>query len=437
MKGKKGFAQKLLGFSQDQINYVPYTDYGGNVLEEDDILFVYENEDNNKQMVEIWGEEESEKKGLTIHSPGVSYIFDEAGNFPIALRSQEGEVAYLKVSKKTGEILPYHAGCCPVKSLIAVGPSASAKTVYTLQLTDPAFHDALARDTEFSLEDDLPSEAPGKRKYEKAREELKQGILPEPSKRNENINYFYYVRYGGAGAEKSVLLKIEDIDGEQCTDMRWKSKIFQSNFLILTIGADEIVAGERGEPVQYPKVLDQLLPKLRVLREEKDYEILVTITKSDYLDAEHPYLEGAYENSIRIVDGKLEQVAHAKGFNYDVFNQRSRCVQKYLRKECPNFYNKLVNTVPKENLTFCMIASIGEECVENRFENYRPFCIDEPILSILTRAGMYPVAANDRLCEPQKVRGYTNAGLLGNCKKILGAIVDTILLEDDFEEEEV
>ena len=76
----------------------------------------------------------------------------------------------------------------------------------------------------FSLEDDLPSEAPGKRKYEKAREELKQGILPEPSKRNENINYFYYVRYGGAGAEKSVLLKIEDIDGEQCTDMRWKSK---------------------------------------------------------------------------------------------------------------------------------------------------------------------------------------------------------------------
>lgn len=434
MKSKRGFAQRLLG-GAEQLNYIPYTDCGGNELGPEDILFVFEDEESDKQMVEIWGEEETERDGLTVYSEGVSYIFDKGGNFPIALRSKDGQLAYLKVSKKTGEILPYHAGCCPVKSLLAVGPSASAKTVYTLQLTDPALHDAMARDTQFSIEDDLPSEAPGKKKYERAREALKQGILPEPSKRNENITYFYYVRYGGSETEKSVLLKIDDIDGEQCVDMKWNSKIFQSNYLILTVGADEIMAGERGEAVQYPKVLDQLLPKIRVLREEKNFEILVTITKSDCLDSEHPYLQGAYDNSIRIIDGKLEQVSHASGFNYDAFHKRSRCVQNYLRKECPNFYNKLTNTIPKENLTFCMIASIGEECVDNQFENYNPFCIDEPILSILTRAGMYPVGCNDSASEAKGIEGYMKIGFLHNCKKILNAIVDTILLEDEWEEE--
>lgn len=430
MKRKRLTPQLMLG-TKDQLDYYPFTDSGGNKLKSNEILFCFE-EESEKQIVEIWGEEEEKQEVLTIDSPNVSYVFDESGNFPIALRTEDGSYASLKKSAKTGEILPYHAGCCALKSLIAVGPSASAKTVYTLQLTDPSFHDALAGGTELSLEDDLPPQAPGKQKYEKERDEFKSKILPEPSRCKDTINFFYYVRYGG----KSILLKIEDIDGEHCLKTKLDSKIFNSNYLILTVGADELMASKRGEEVIYPKVLDGILPKLRVLRDKKDYEILVMITKSDCLDPEHPFLKDAYENSICVNDGRVEQITHMNGFNYEAFQKRSRCVQHYLKKECPNFYNKLTNNVSEEKLTFCMIASVGEECVDNHFENYKPFCIDEPILSILTRAGMYPVACSDSTYHSEKVMGYSKNGILGSCKKIFNSIVDTIVLENDWEEEE-
>ena len=119
------------------------------------------------------------------------------------------------------------------------------------------------------------------------------------------------------------------------------------------------------------------------------------------------HLRGAFENSIELNQGKWEQTTHAGGFNYEVFNHRSNCIQSFIKDEAPNFYNKLTNVVPKQNLTFCMIASVGEECKDdNTFENYRPFCIDEPIVSILAKAGVYPVAVKGEKPKEKPVESY-------------------------------
>ena len=50
------------------------------------------------------------------------------------------------------------------------------------------------------------------------------------------------------------------------------------------------------------------------------------------LDFTNPYLEPASENSIELKGGKIRQTAHETGFDYQVFNKRSRCIQNYLRK---------------------------------------------------------------------------------------------------------
>lgn len=66
------------------------------------------------------------------------------------------------------------------------------------------------------------------------------------------------------------------------------------------------IAGEQGLPVQYTKVVDKLISRLRVLRGNNDYEMLVIITKCDLLDHENPYLKNGFQNSIEMVNGPYE-----------------------------------------------------------------------------------------------------------------------------------
>ena len=414
---------------KSKISYQKLCDSEGNPLEEEDVLFA---------------DSRNEENFLTLDMEGVVPVFDEAGNFPIALKTMDGHLAYLKVSRKTKEVLPIHAGCCPVLSVIFIGAPSAGKTVHFLQLCDPAFHDMLARNTTCSFEDDLPSDAVRRKRYEEARADMKnKKILPEPNRKGEVIlPYYFYVQHREGEETRRVLLRLDDIDGEQCTNMEWDSKIFQSNIFIITIGADELLAAERGEEVQYTRVVSQLLPRLKVLRQDGEYEVRVMITKCDLLDFHNTYLEPAVENSIEIKDGRIRQLAHETGFDYQIFNRRSKCVQNYLRKECPNFYNKLTNAIPVEKLNFCMIASIGEECKDNKYENFKPMFIDEPILTILAKEGLYPIEVQGERPEEEQVQSSVKGAgqkfyeAIERLKNLMGVPEDDYDEDDTYHEED-
>lgn len=432
----------------NRLAYIRYKDSGGNELAEEEIIFTNEESFQGKQTLEVWGEDAKQTEFYTVSSPGVELIFDEAGNFPIAIISPEGEPMYLKVSAKTGEVLPIHAGCCKSLDIIYTGPPQAGKTVNILQMSDPSFHDAIARDTRCSFTDDLPSQSMARRRYEKAGMNLKKHILPEPTRKGEFIMpYVYYVTYiDESGEKRHILVRLQDVDGDQCVDMSWKSKIIPYDYFFLTIGADELIAGEKGLPVQYTKVVDQLIPRLRVLRRRADYEMVVIISKADLLDRQNPFLADAFDNSIALIDGRMHQTIHGKGFDYETFNRRGECVRAYLRDQCPNFYNKLLHAVPQKHITFCMMASIGEEgssCVdengneEKSFKNYKPFCIDEPILSVLAKQGMYPIAVHSEMPKEEKVQGGTKWKMSGLVKKMIDAMkLDDYLVEEIDEAED-
>lgn len=397
------WVESLLMESKRKILYVPMYDDAGNLLEEEDIFFTDQKTLERKQ-----GGDVNEENLLTPSMDGVTPIFDESGNFPVALKTSS-QTAYLKVSRKMDKLepLPIHGGCCPVKSAIFVGGASAGKTTHFLQLCDQEFHDMLARNTNVSFQDDLPTSLERRKRYEQARKRLKnEKVLPEPNRKDEFVfPYYFYVKNG----EKRALLRLIDIDGEQCLNMHWDNKrlFLTSNIFIVTIGADELIAGERGEEVQYKQVVSQLLPRLKILREDTDYELRVLITKSDLLDWEHPDLRAVVENSIEIKDGHLRQTIHEKGFNYEVFNKRSEAIQSYLRNECPNFYNQLVTSVPEGKIEFCAIASIGEECKDGKFSNFHPLWIDELILSILAKEGLYPVSVPDEKRKPNEIEVET------------------------------
>ena len=404
MKMKKTFnkwVDSLLVESKKKITYIPmHDDVTGDLLKEEEIFFTDQKTLESRAV--------NEENLLTPYMEEVTPIFDESGNYPVALKTSS-QTAYLKVSRKMDKLepLPIHAGCCPILTAIFVGPPSSGKTVHFLQLTDPMVHDMLARNTNISFQDDLPSTLERRQRYEQARRRFKNDkALPEPNRKDEFIEpYYFYVQNG----DRRALLRLIDIDGEQCSSMRWDNKrlLCTSNIFIITVGADELIAGERGEEVQYKRVVSQLLPRLKVLREDNDYEFRVLITKSDLLDWEHPALQSVGENSVEVKDGHLRQTVHDKGFDYGVFNQRSEAIQSYLRSECPNFYNQIVTSIPEVKIEFGAIASIGEECKDGKFFNFQPMWIDELILSILAKEGLYPVSVPDEKRKPNEIEVET------------------------------
>lgn len=422
-----------------KINYIPYMDSMGNTLSEDEILFTKEEYLGGKQKLEIWDMPESEKeeKVYTVNSDDVELIFEEEiGNFPTALITATGEKMYLKISAKSGEVLPMHAGAIPSLDGIFAGPPSAGKTTSILQICDEAFFDMVARETDCCLWDDIPVQSEARKRYEQKREDFKNHILPPPTMRNEEISpYVFHISYMQGNMKKHILLKLQDFDGQDCVSVDWDSKLLPYKFFLLTIGADELIAGEHGQVVQYSKVVDQMIPKLKVMRNDPDYEIVVIISKCDLLDRDNPYLKNAFHNSIEMDNGKMIQKIHGKGFDYQQFNQRSGCIKAYLKNECPNFYNKLANSIPEHNLSFCMIANVGEECKDNKYVNYRPFCIDEPILLILASRNMYPIAVADKRIITESVGGNKskNDEKPGLCRRWIEWIKEKII-GDDFDE---
>lgn len=426
--------EKILEKEGKRRCYIPYTDNSGNKLAEDEIIFTNEESFQGKQTLEVWGSPKMEVKTYTVRSPGVEMIYDDAGNFPVALKTPEGDLMYLKVSAKTGEVLPIHAGCCQSIDGIYTGAPRAGKTTNILQMSDPAFHDTIVKNTNCSIEDDLPTSSPARKRYEEAGRQLKEHRLPESTKRGENITpYVYYITYTEEERIKHMLLRLQDIDGQECIDLTWKSKIFPYNYFLLTIGADELIAGEQGLPVQYTKVVDKLISRLRVLRGNNDYEMLVIITKCDLLDHENPYLKNGFQNSIEMVNGRMKQTLHDKGFDLAAFQQRGKCVRAYLQEECPNLYNKLLHAVPEQNLAFSMIASIGAKCDENSFVDYEPFCIDEPLISILARNGMYPIYNYGERLHEEEIKHFSiGRGIRNRLKSMLEISEDDE--DDEFDE---
>ena len=140
---------------------------------------------------------------------------------------------------------------------------------------------------------------------------------------------------------------------------------------------------------KYLYLIENLLKNIRVHRSDRDYQILVVLTKADRIIEN--FDKNIFRNSIHLEnDGNLYLTVHDEGFNEAAFRKKEHLIMNFLYKYSPNLMN-LLNKFEKKRTRFFMTASIGCESSElYDSDNYNPICIDEPWLYILSRERLFP-----------------------------------------------
>lgn len=378
--------------------YIPYTDSEGNILKEEDIQFTDTAGFRGRRSM-IWDEDDDET--YTVLSDNVEAVYDDAGNFPISLKTTDKNSRNLpiKISAYTGETLAIHSGSCPVIDLIFTGPPGAGKTVAALMVNSSLFKDCIASNAMCSFSDDLPVVSPTSKRYKRMERELfAEGQLPPPTGKGELlVPYQYYVTAKINGKKRYRIFRVHDVDGESCLAVDWKNKMLACTHFVLLLPADELLSKTAGRTAYYEQCLNELLPKLRALKSD-DYKLKIVISKADLLDPKDFYLaEALEENSVRMSNGKLHKITHKKGFDEEAYNDRSQSVEAFLQAEAPNFYWSLVNQVDKSKLSFGLLSTLGCRPDEenNTYGELDPMFVDELIIPYLAEEGMYPYKVSE------------------------------------------
>lgn len=377
--------------------YIPYTDSEGNILKEEDIQFTDTAGFRGRRSM-IWDEDDDET--YTVLSDNVEAVYDDAGNFPISLKTTDKNSRNLpiKISAYTGETLAIHSGSCPVIDLIFTGPPGAGKTVAALMVNSSLFKDCIASNAMCSFSDDLPVVSPTSKRYKRMERELfAEGQLPPPTGKGELlVPYQYYVTAKINGKKRYRIFRVHDVDGESCLAVDWKNKMLTCTHFVLLLSAEELLSKTAGRTAYYEQCLNELLPKLRALKSD-DYKLKIVISKADLLDPKDFYLAGALENSVRMSNGKLHKITHKKGFDEEAYNDRSQSVEAFLQAETPNFYWSLVNQVDKSKLSFGLLSTLGCSPDEenNTYGELDPMFVDELIFPYLAEEGMYPYKVSE------------------------------------------
>ena len=391
--------------------YIPYTDSEGNILKEEDIQFTDTTGFRGRRSM-IWDEDDNET--YTVLSDNVEAVYDDAGNFPISLKTTDKNSRNLpiKISAYTGETLAIHSGSCPVIDLIFTGPPGAGKTVAALMVNSSLFKDCIASNAMCSFSDDLPVVSPASKRYKKMERELfAEGQLPPPTGKGELlVPYQYYVTAKINGKKRHRIFRVHDVDGESCLAVDWKNKMLSCTHFVVLVPAEELLSKAAGRTAYYEQCLNELLPKLRALKSD-DYKLKIVISKADLLDPKDFYLaEALEENSVRMSNGKLHKITHKKGFDEEAYNDRSQSVEAFLQAEAPNFYWSLVNQVDKSKLSFGRLSTLGCSPDEenNTYGELEPMFVDELIIPYLAEEGMYPYEDEEYEEDEEEEDGKTN-----------------------------
>ena len=78
--------------------YIPYTDSEGNILKEEDIQFTDTTGFRGRRSM-IWDEDDDET--YTVLSDNVEAVYDDAGNFPISLKTTDKNSRNLPIKIST------------------------------------------------------------------------------------------------------------------------------------------------------------------------------------------------------------------------------------------------------------------------------------------------------------------------------------------------
>lgn len=370
----------------------PYIDEFGNVHEEKDIYFTDVDLYEGFSKPSDWGITDEKQRFPNVFTKKIVPL-DKRG-FPTAVRSKmNGKIADIKVDEN-GRRLPIHAGSCEqINAIYFALPSTGKTTFYLTTLMSEKYLNALAYvNFSLSIVEDVSERNGAQLQYRRKLEEFeREKKLPGNTLKGQVIMFPYYVE----SKTKKILLCVKDTSGEDCLKFNWTApEIINNKYFFVMISAEDILM----DRYNYSEIISRLIQSLNLHRKDKDYEILVIITKSDLLYADPYFRKNEVENSIDYKNGKIEFATHAWGFNMKQFKAKEDIIKDYLDYKCPNLMNKL-RTVKKVH--FFMTASLGYSTSDNYYDQElcMPFSTDEPWIYILYKEGVYPGMTNISLKE--------------------------------------
>ena len=107
-----------------------------------------------------------------------------------------------------------------------------------------------------------------KSQYEKFLHDLKyEGVFPPPTVFSPNTitPNIYYLTYDD-GEPRHCLLRLHDLDGEQCLNIGFNNTALKFKYLYLCVGADEMLFSGNNGQQYYKKILSRVLQNLTVIR---------------------------------------------------------------------------------------------------------------------------------------------------------------------------
>ena len=413
---------------KEQTTFFPYYDSMGNKLEAKDILFQTNSREDDS--VFIWMKNPS---GMA------EYHTEKDASFPVAvsLIDKDGQKNRLDVKRSiksdVAQELPPHAGCYETISMVFCGSPFSGKTTYFLQLNHPSFLNIASRALGGAFTDEYRnSKDPRIEEYRKMRNDFFENkVFPRKTLDGSNPPEYVYLVQKSDGSMPSFLLKLRDLPGEAPVKMgvEMEGIIFASGFIVITVDAEDLI-NENTEQ------LENIIMNLKdTILYHGQRHFLVMVTKGDLLmeslyehiknTPEFEGLEWAMDNTLMIdpSTGKLSIETNQDGdyyFDLDRFEKKSRILESYISKKYFNLSEKIKilcqsnrGSEPEDDVMYCIVSSIGSVPIENtqkqvavmdgreieiddgpdyayHYEEYMPYCIEEPIFYVLYKRGFLP-----------------------------------------------
>ncbi|MDO4804506.1 MAG: hypothetical protein Q4A32_06785 [Lachnospiraceae bacterium] len=407
-------AQELIVASSDELDSVR-TFVSRNP--EERILFYNMKEDElNADDVELFN-----KVHDTFRSPsGMKAIYDEQGNLRLFYDEKADKPYDIFYVRETFEELPQGAFSLRQRVITFLGPAAATKTTMA-ELWNMMLCDTFMESPVINIELGNRPGSPTFDKYCEISKRFSDGQIPERSHRGVEIQETSYkVTYSNptTGARVQSLLQIKDMAGEDWQNLAFDSYVLNENRIpVLVLPMNDIIS--KHERQDYVNPLDKYLLNYAMKAEDarliKGYEFTKPIFILSNFDLAHknirdPRIEEIWDCKSSLVrDGRIKLDRHKNGLVTEHIEHVSHdLLIPFLRDYAGSILKRMEDICGGEEPIVFACAAVGEEPTkkgENGFvypDDFVPFNLDEPLLYLLNRDGMFLTDLKEKANSPKE-----------------------------------
>lgn len=347
-------------------------------------------------------------KNTFISPMGMKAKYDDNGNLRLFYDEKNKKPYDIFYVKETFEELPQGAFSMKQRVITLLGPVNATKTTIA-ELWNMMLCDTFLENPCINVELANRPGSPAFNRYCEISKRFSEGQIPDRSHRGDEIQEnSYTITYTNpvTTAKVQSLFQVKDMPGEDWQVLGFDSYVLNENRIpVIVIPMDDLIA--KHEDQDYVSALDKYLlnytNKARDARLIKGYEPtkpIFIISNFDIARAKvhKPEVEEIWNSGSSLIrDGKLKLDRHKNGLKLGYLKHVSHdLLIPFLRDYTGSILKRMEDICDGEEPMVFACAAVGQEPEKDEEkgfiypEGFIPFNLDEPLLYLLNREGMYP-----------------------------------------------